>query len=154
MPTRVRSRIMSRSNRANTPIIFIAARPNGLEVSNASVSDLSPAPESQRSTLTEVSLKGRLRELLGYEVARASSETTRNHDREAGRRFLAYTSIMMSSEAVPIGHHDEQGITLDGSSASTARQRNHSLYLIQRRVFTAAAGVVWLADWRLLLALC
>jgi len=61
---------------------------------------------------------------------------------------------MMSSEAAPIGHHDEQGITLDESSASTARHRNHALYLSQRRVFTAAAGVVWLTDGRLLFALC
>jgi len=34
--------------------------------------------------------------------------------------FLAYSSTMMSSEAVPIGHHDEQGVTLGKSSASTA----------------------------------
>jgi hypothetical protein len=61
----------------------------------------------------------------------------------------------MSSEAVPIGHHDEHSVTLGESSASTAsRRRDHALYLIWRQVFTAAAGVVWLADGRLLLALC
>jgi len=61
----------------------------------------------------------------------------------------------MSSETVPVGHHDEQqGVTLGESSVSTARRRDHALYLIRRHVFTAAAGVVWLADGRLLFTLC
>ena len=37
--------------------------------------------ESHGRTPAEMSLKGRLRELLGYEVARAVSGTTRNRDR-------------------------------------------------------------------------
>jgi len=37
--------------------------------------------ESQGRTPAEVSLKGRLLELLGYEVARASSGKTKNRDR-------------------------------------------------------------------------
>ena len=37
--------------------------------------------ESQGRTPAEVSLKGRLRELLGYEVGRVASGTTKNRDR-------------------------------------------------------------------------
>jgi hypothetical protein len=61
---------------------------------------------------------------------------------------------MMSSEAVPIGHRDEQGVTLGESSASTAGRGDHALYFVWRQVFTAAAGVVWMADARLPFALC
>src|SRR5215472_8134470 len=39
---------------------------------------------------------------------------------EKGRALLACLFTMMSSEAVPIGHHDEQGVTLGESSAGTA----------------------------------
>jgi hypothetical protein len=60
----------------------------------------------------------------------------------------------MSSEAVPIDHHDEQGITLGESSASTAGHCDHVLYLVWPQVFTATAGVVWLAGKRLPFALC
>ena len=35
--------------------------------------------------------------------------------------LLACPFTMMSSEAVPIGHRDEQGVTLGESSAGTAR---------------------------------
>ena len=45
------------------------------------VQDFEQWLESQGRTPAEVSLKGRLRELLGYEVARAASETTRNRNR-------------------------------------------------------------------------
>jgi hypothetical protein len=61
---------------------------------------------------------------------------------------------MMGSEIVPMGHHDEQGVTLGESSASTARRHDHALYFVWRQVFTAAAGVAWLTGRRLSLALC
>jgi len=48
-------------------------------------------------------------------------------------------------QAMAVSRHDEQGITLGKSSASTARRRDHALYLVWRQVFTAPAGVVWLA---------
>ena len=74
----------------------------------------------------------------------------RHHSREPGKdkwakrveHCLAYPSTMMGWEVVPMGHHDEQGVTLDESSASTARRHDHALYLVWRQVFTAVAGVV------------
>jgi hypothetical protein len=61
---------------------------------------------------------------------------------------------MMSAEAVPIGHHDEQSVTLGESSASAAGRRAHVFYLVWPQVFMAAAGVVRLTDQRCFFALC
>jgi hypothetical protein len=61
---------------------------------------------------------------------------------------------MVGSEAVAMGHHDEQGVTLGESSAGTASRCDHALYFVWHQVFTAAAGVVWLADGRFPFALC
>jgi hypothetical protein len=48
----------------------------------------------------------------------------------------------------------EQGVTLGESSASTAGRRDHAFYLVRRQVFTATAGIIWLADGRRPFALC
>ena len=45
------------------------------------VQDFERCLESQGRTPAEVSLKGRLQELLGYEVGRVASGTTKNRDR-------------------------------------------------------------------------
>jgi hypothetical protein len=74
----------------------------------------------------------------------------RHHSREIGKdkwtkkvgHCLAYSSTMMGSEVVPMGHQDEQGVTLGESSASTARRHDQTLYFVWRQVFTVAAGVV------------
>jgi len=48
----------------------------------------------------------------------------------------AHRPELGSAEAVPIGHHYEQRVTLGESSASTAHRRDHALYLVWRQVFT------------------
>jgi hypothetical protein len=87
------------------------------------------------STPAEMSLKARLRAVLRNEVAPVASQTRNWEKNKWAKRaghFLACPSTMMSAEAVPIGHHDKQGVTLGESSASTARHRDHVLYLVWR----------------------
>jgi hypothetical protein len=68
--------------------------------------------------------------------------------------MIGFWPIAASAEAVAVGHHDEQGITLGKSSTGMARRRDHALYLVWRQVFTTAAGVIALASGRLPFALC
>jgi hypothetical protein len=62
--------------------------------------------------------------------------------------FSAYRPEFGSTEAVVVDYHDEQSITFSYAATAWASGCNCALYLVWRQVFTAAAGVVWLADER------